>query len=231
MVKTRPLDLENSMAPMKRVYYFTPPDHALENLRSRHLKVSRFSTCNDPFELAAWSQKSREIRRKFKGWLAYEDKQHGLLCFCRSWRNPVMWAHYSRNHTGICYGFDVDPATFLDVRYVSERLYPNLTGENFTTYVGEDQMVDLFTTKFIHWNYEEEVRHLVELPEHISKDKLFFHPFSDSMKLKEVIVGPKSKLSVREIKSIVNDQSVEVFKSRLAFQRYEIVHQKNRSLS
>jgi Protein of unknown function (DUF2971) len=198
------------MAPMRRVYYFTPPEHALENLRARHLKVSRFSTCNDPFEFAAWSQKNREIRRKFEKWFADVDKKNGLLCFCRSWRNPVMWAHYARNHTGICYGFDVDPAIFIDVRYVSERLYPNLTLKNFSSHVGEDQMVDLFATKFIHWSYEEEVRLLVSFSAEVLTNDHVFHPFSDSMRLKEVIIGPKSGFKIPEIKSIVNDQSVEV---------------------
>ena len=218
------------MAPKKRVYYFTPPKHALENLQNRHLKVSRFSKCNDPFELASFSQKNREIRRKFKSWLASMDKLNGLLCFCRSWHNPVMWSHYSRDHTGICYGFDVDPTTFVDVRYVSERLYPNLTLEDFSAFVGEEQMVDLFATKFIHWSYEEEVRLLVTFSAEVSTTEPVFHPFSDSMKLREVIVGPKSKIRVGEISAILNDQSVDVFKSRLAFQRFEVVHQKNMSL-
>lgn len=141
-----------------------------------------------------------------------------------------MWAHYAKNHTGVCYGFDVDPNTFVDVRYVSERLYPNLSPENFLNHVGEDQMVDLFATKFIHWSYEEEVRLLVKFSERIPDGDIVFHSFSDSMQLKEVIVGPKSKISVSEVRAEVPDKKVEIFKSRLAFQRFEIVRQENRSL-
>lgn len=218
------------MAPMRRVYYFTQPEFALDNLKKKHLKVSRFSQCNDPFELASFSQRNRTIRHQFRDWLSDMDKHHGLLCFCRSWRNPVMWAHYAKNHTGVCYGFDVDPNTFVDVRYVSERLYPNLSPENFLNHVGEDQMVDLFATKFIHWSYEEEVRLLVKFSERIPDGDIVFHSFSDSMQLKEVIVGPKSKISVSEVRAEVPDKKVEIFKSRLAFQRFEIVRQENRSL-
>lgn len=219
-----------NVKPMKRVYYFCPPEHALSNLQNRHLKVSRFSKCNDPFELASFSQKNSGIRRRFREWLAYMDKQNGLLCFCRTWRNPLMWAHYAKNHTGICYGFDVDPATFVDVKYVSERLYPNLTLENFFEHVSEEEMVDLFATKFIQWGYEEEVRLLVTFSEDVSTSDLIFHPFSDSMILKEVIVGPKSTIRANEITPIVGTKGVEVIKSRLAFQRFEVVDQKNRSL-
>jgi hypothetical protein len=218
------------MQPMKRVYYFTPPEYALANLQKKQLKVSRFSQCNDPFELASFSQKDRQVRRKFLSWLSYMDKQNGLLCFCRSWRNPVMWAHYSKNHTGVCYGFDVDPATFVDVRYVSERLYPNLTMDNFFAHIGEDQMVDLFATKFIHWSYEEEVRLLVPLSDEALGNEPVFHEFSDSMKLKEVILGPKSKIKVSDAVAAVSEKHVEVFKARLAFQRFEVVRQKDKSL-
>lgn len=217
------------MVPIRRVYYFTPPEHALDNLKKSHLKVARFSQCNDPFELAAFSQKNKRFRRRFQDWLNNMDRSNGLLCFSRSWRNPVMWAHYAKNHTGVCYGFDVDPKTFVDVRYVSERLYPNLTPENFLEQVGEDQMVDLFATKYIHWNYEEEVRLLVTFSESVEKDQLVFHEFSSSMQLREVIVGPKSDIRVSEIEAAVADMSVEAFKARIAFQRFEVVRQKNRS--
>ncbi|MEO4043158.1 DUF2971 domain-containing protein [Hoeflea sp. CAU 1731] len=218
------------MKPMKRVYYFTPPEYALDNLRKKHLKVSRFSLCNDPYELASFSQRNKTIRRQFRTWLADMDKQHGLLCFCRTWRNPVMWSHYAKNHTGVAYGFDVDPSIFVDVRYVSERLYPNLTPENFFAYVGEDQMIDLFATKFIHWSYEEEVRLLVTFSGQVSINKIVFHPFSSSMQLKEVIVGPSSKITVSEVRAEIANKKVEIFQSRLAFQRFEIVRQKDSAL-
>lgn len=218
------------MRPMKRVYYFTPPDHALENLQYKRLKVSRFSQCNDPFELAAFSQRNREIRRQHHLWLDDMDTKNGLLCFCRSWRNPVMWAHYARNHTGVCYGFDVDPAIFVDVRYVSERLYPNLTLSNFFAHVGKDQMADLFATKFIHWSYEEEVRHLITFSDIVPGSELSFLEFSDSMQLKEVILGPKCKIKTSDVMALTSKKLIDVFKARLAFQRFEVVRQENRSL-
>ena len=187
------------MAPMKRVYYYTPPEFALENLQNKHLKVTRFSQCNDPFELASFNQKNKVLRKKFQIWLADMDTKYGVLCFCRSWRNPVMWAHNSKNHTGVCYGFDVEPQKFIDVRYVSERLYPNLTPENFTKYVSINQNSDLFATKFIHWSYEEEVRLLIPISDAASPNRNLFHPFLDSLILREVIVGPKSKIKASEI--------------------------------
>ena len=215
---------------MRRVYYFTPPDHALENLQKKRLKVSRFSECNDPFELAAFNLKNKGFRSRFKQWLKDTDSKNGLLCFCRSWRNPVVWAHYAKNHTGICYGFDVDPEVFVDVRYVSERLFPGITNKNFFDHVGEDQMVDLFATKFIHWAYEEEVRLLVTFINPVLPNKLNFQEFTASMSLKQVIVGPRSNITVANVERTVKDGGVEVFQSRLAFQSYKVVRQDNKSM-
>ena len=96
--------------------------------------------------------------------------------------------------------------------------------------VGEDQMVDLCATKFIHWSYEEEVRLLVNFSEIIPKGELVFHSFSDNMQLREVIVGPRSTIKVSEVRAEVSDENVKVFKSRLAFQRFEIVRQGDKTL-
>jgi hypothetical protein len=158
------------------------------------------------------------------------DKKYGLLCFCRNWRNPVLWSHYAEKHTGVCYGFDVDPAKFVDVRYVSERLYPNITLDNFFNHISQAQMTDLFATKFIHWNYEEEVRLLIPIPENVPNDELHFYPFSEAMRLKQVIVGAKSEIRRDEVEAAVTEESIEIFKARLAFQRFSVVKQNDRSL-
>lgn len=218
-----------SISPMRRVYYFTPPDYAVENLCKRRLKVSRFSQCNDAFELAAFNMRSKSLRKQFKEWKADIDRKHGLLCFCRSWKNPVLWAHYAKNHTGVCYGFDVDPKIFVDVRYVSEKLYPDLSVENFYEHVGQDQMTDLFATKFIHWSYEEEVRLLILFSESVPKNELVFQPFSEKMQLKQVIVGPLSTIKISKAEAAVADNTVETFKARLAFESFAVVRQNDRS--
>ena len=207
---------------MRRIYYFTPQKYALDNLKEKHLKVSRFSKCNDPFEIAAVNLKNETLRCEYLRWLDWMGKKNGMLCFCRTWRNPVMWSHYADNHKGVCYGFDVHPEKFIDVRYVSERLYPNLTNENFLSYVGEAQMTELFATKFIHWSYEEEVRLLIEFSEDVSDCQFQFHPFSAGMKLKEVILGPKSEIKASEVEEAYTDNGIDIFISRLAFERFEV---------
>lgn len=215
----------------RRLYHFCPPNYVIENIVDRRLKVSRFSSCNDPFELAAFSLKDRAVRKQHKEWLADSDKKFGLICFCRNWRSPVLWSHYADNHRGLCLGFDVKPDNYIDVRYASERLFPDVDINNFFEHIGEDQMSDIFATKFIHWNYEEEVRLLITFETEPDDYEICFHPYSDELKLRQVIIGPRSEICVEDIREAVGDyDEVEVFQSRLAFRRFEVVRQENKQL-
>lgn len=218
------------MVVTRRIYYFCPPTHAVENLQKRHLKVSRFSQCNDAFELAAFDLRDHELRKRHRAWLGYADRKFGLICFCRNWRSPVLWGHYSQNHTGLCYGFDVSSENFVDVRYRKNRILTKLNKDDFFEHVGPDQMVDLFATKFDHWSYEEETRLLVPFSEQVDKDNLIFHPFSDELSLKEVIVGPRSDITINSIEKALSGLSVEVFQSRLAFKKFQVTRQRNKNL-
>lgn len=218
------------MSKKRRIYYFCPPAHALENLEKRHLKVSRFSRCNDAFELAAFDLSDRELRSRHKAWLNYADKHFGLICFCRNWRSPVLWGHYAENHTGLCYGFDIASENFVDVRYKKKRIFTGIDAENFFEQVGPDQMVDLFATKFDHWSYEEETRLLISFSELVERDELVFHPFSDELDLRQVIIGPRSNIPVEAIERAVAGLDVEVFQSRLAFKTFNVTRQRNKRL-
>lgn len=216
---------------MRRLYHFCPPDYVIENIVKRRLKVSRFSKCNDPFELAAFSLKDGAVRKRHQEWLADTDKRHGLICFCRNWRSPVLWSHYADNHRGLCLGFDVRPDNYVDVRYASERLFPDISMENFFQHVGEDQMPDLFATKFIHWSYEEEVRQLISFE--TEPGEICFYPYSDELRLRQIIIGPRSELCVEDIQEAISeygDGGVEIFQARLAFRRFEVVRQKDETL-
>ena len=37
----------------------------------------------------------------------------------RSWRNPVQWSHYSKKHSGLCFGFDISAKMLNKVRYTT----------------------------------------------------------------------------------------------------------------
>lgn len=196
------------MASFRRVYYFTGPTFALENIEKKRLKVSRFSECNDLFELASFSQSDPAYRDRFADWFAEIDGQMGMLCFCKSWKSPSMWGRYAGNGAGVCYCFDVEQTNLTDVNYVAERLFPSLTLANFFDHVGEEQMVDLFATKSAGWSDEEEVRLLWPLTEGQKEGDLHFASFSEAFCLREVLLGPRSRLTVQQVKDAAPEVEV-----------------------
>jgi len=107
------------------------------------------------------------------------NKAFGMLCLTEKPDNLLMWAHYSRNHTGFVIEFDekhdfFDPKTsdkqiankLMKVRYAKKR--PEIT--LFDPAVSSEQNLehwanDLFLVKSEHWEYEQEWRMIRSLKE------------------------------------------------------------------
>ena len=74
------------------------------------VKLSKISELNDPFELRPYDLTDPRIRQAFLTTRDEIGAERGLACFSSAWSNPVIWAHYSDNHKGLCLGFEVpDP--------------------------------------------------------------------------------------------------------------------------
>lgn len=147
----------------KRVYYLTPAQFAISNVALRRVKVARFSDLNDPFELLGVDRsnvKNRHALRKKTGKI---NDETGLLCFSKSWSNPVLWGHYGERHAGICMGFDVVEDHLHEVEYeesLGQVKRDSKTGELVLTTKDIDR---LMRTKFKDWKYEQEMRFFVKL--------------------------------------------------------------------
>src|ERR1700681_4254027 len=95
---------------MAIIGHLTLLEHAKTNIQFRRLKVAMFSDANDPFELLALNCRGRgkrEARKVLRQFKESQDDETGVLCFSRSWSNPVLWSHYADKHKGVCLGFDV----------------------------------------------------------------------------------------------------------------------------
>src|SRR5882724_8377120 len=100
-----------------RVFHFVNEEHGLEDVRKRRLKVATLKDLNDPFELFGVRLADEALRRAFRIMKDELGAKHGLLCFSRSWHNPVLWSHYAAKHTGVCLGFDVPDELLGSVSY------------------------------------------------------------------------------------------------------------------
>lgn len=209
-----------------RVFHLTHAEHALSDIALRRLKIARIADLNDPFELlAANLGGNKPLRRRIRVWRQELHKTTGLLCFSRDWYSPVLWSHYADKHRGICLGFELSDSSAQPVDYVEGRLR---VPPNFPTAqpdLDEPFVRQLLKTKFLHWKYENEVRVFIGLDKRTIERGLYFFPFSDDLKLTEVILGPLCELPLDTVRTFVRGTYPDaiVIRARLGFKRFQVV--------
>jgi hypothetical protein len=206
-----------------RVYQFMDPDTGLIVLKSRRLRISRLDRLNDPFEFLGADLSNRNHRRALRAMKTTLAKNRGMLCFSKSWRNPVLWGHYAKKHQGLCLGFEMPSKLLTQVNYVTSRF--NWPDELTLAFV-EKTLV----SKFVHWSYEDEYRAWAGLDE--IDDGHYYMNFSAELDLKQVLVGAESLVTRAQIRDALGDlaNGVEAFKVRAAFKSFRIVRNKNEKL-
>lgn len=200
------------------VYHFVNAEYGLQNIRKRRLKVATLMELNDPFEFLGVTLADREFRRALRRTKEEMAEIAGILCFSASWQNPVQWGHYADRYRGLCLGFEVPDSWLEKVVYVTERFpVPQVLTQDF--------MKQIITTKFAHWSYEQEYRAWIGLKE--KTDGLYFVNFSDQLRLVSVMVGDQSPVTRAELTDALGDEYKDVkrFKTRPAFQKFEVVQQ------
>jgi hypothetical protein len=208
-----------------RVYHFLDSRFALDDLQNHHLKIARLEDLNDPFDLMAPELRSTSARRAHQAFLEMFSTLQGVICFSRTWHNPLLWSHYADKHRGICFGFDVPNKHIAEVTYSPKRLLDDAQ-HLFGRYPDSPQIYSrLLTTKFIDWKYEDEVRVVVKFDHIIPIDGRYFLDFNDYLRLRQVILGPRYHGSVDEIKQLTLSAglTVSVIKARLAFRSFKVV--------
>ena len=138
--------------------------------------------------------------------------------FQRFLARPVIWAHYSDRHKGICLGFDVPDDVARRVEYVTARFpFPESP-----TMADSDRML---WTKFDNWAYEEEIRVWAALDEH--EGGIYYKDFDDNLRLIEVIAGAECSVPEHAFQRALKPfPSVMPVKARAGFKKFEVVTDK-----
>ena len=223
------------------VYHFTSATHAIDSLRKRRLKASVISEMNDPFELYGATHSDPVIRKHFESWQQHVNSRVRILCFAKSWSNPVLWSHYADRHYGMCLGLEVPDDYLLPVQYGVDRLKTKLSAEERKAYLAGQVPLSLDTTlarrlvatKFEAWEYEDEIRAFLG-PKDVYKELgLFFTPFSDLLRPRVVILGVRCRVSRNEVVRAIQiaDAPVTVISTRLSFTSYTVVQKARKQLS
>lgn len=145
-------------------------------------------------------------------------RYYGMLCFCRSWHNPVLWSHYSDKHQGICVGFEVDKQSLRPVSYVKNRTPLRLPATHET-------MEQLLFTKYRDWSYEEELRGWFRLEQRDASTGHYFYGFDEKIQLREVIAGPLCGTPRATIEAALKgyEDHIRIVKARLAFTTFKVI--------
>jgi hypothetical protein len=214
-----------------RVYKFLNAKYGLEALDKRRLKIARINELNDPFELLGINLSNRKLRSAFMEMKNALNENRGLLCFSKRWSNPVLWSHYSDCHRGLCLGFDVPDHLLMHVTYTRTRATSDKLFSNDKSVI-DREMTRVLSTKFTHWRYENEVRWFVGLKDKDLDSGHYFYAFSDDMKIQQVLVGAEASVSRHDVEKALGDENahVERIKTRAAFQAFNVVRNRNKSL-
>lgn len=159
-----------------RVYHFTNAEFGLKILKERKLKISHISKLNDPFEFFSFESHSFDIDCAMKAGKQGIAEIAGIICFSANWKNPVQWAHYADKHTGLCLGFNIPDEHLKKIRYVRERVPHN-------SKLDESGVIELMTTKYEDWRYEEEYRVFIPFAQPDEADGLYYSAFHENLKL------------------------------------------------
>ena len=207
------------------IYQFMSAAHALDDLRKRRLKVSALEDMNDPFELLGGELSDSARRRGFRNWKAHMNQISRVLCFSRTWSNPVMWSHYADKHRGACLCFKAPNELLLGITYEAKRLPTQLEDDLQGGSVSSELSKKLLTTKFADWKYEDEVRLFVRPEETYEELGLRFYEFGKQLELRKVILGPRCTVPVAEVRAALHPSDVGtlVVQSRLAFKTFRVI--------
>lgn len=210
-----------------KLYYLTSKKWATKILLENRIKISDIDELNDPFELLGVSIGDKSARRVVRYAKQTLSDMYGLVCLSKTWKSPVMWAHYGDKHKGVCLCFEVDQSRLHEVIYKPDKLTTLLSNKPSLSDFDFEALKILISTKSIEWEYEKEYRLLLKYSEADSCDEgKHYLKFYSGFRLEEVILGARCDLKVSDIPGMVSqvEKKVKVRKVRPSFQKFEMVN-------
>jgi hypothetical protein len=211
-----------------KVFHFLPANYALDAIENQRLKASQLDDLNDPFELYAVELSDSKRRAEFRSFKRDMAKNTALLCFSKSWRNPLLWSHYADKHKGVALEIEVLDNLINEVSYQPNRLILDIDRKLAAKGLNEKDVYRLLTTKFKHWEYEEEVRVFLRKSECTLERDMFFYGFDGGIKITGLVHGPLCNITEGEIaKRLPSSMTISIVKGRLAFKTFSVVQSRS----
>ena len=157
----------------------------------------------------------------------------GILCFCDTFKEPVVWSHYADKHRGVAFEVSVEPNPMhvTRMRYTSERPVIDANVYAKVQHNGAERdayltplIIGLMRQKSLGWEYEREYRLFFELSTLDIGGGLYFKRIPDNF-LKRVILGWKCPLEEQYIYKALKANgltSTEVVRAKLCDHTYMV---------
>lgn len=210
-----------------RLYYMKTSQYGLQDIKKHRSKISRVDKLNDPFEMHPVHMGDKDTREVFKRFANAWGQRYGLLCFTKTWQNPVMWAHYGDRHYGLCLGFDIQDDLAEEVKYRKTRMKYILDVNKPQFGIGNQDIRQTILTKFADWEYEQECRILLPLAGQQREGEHYFRRWNHQFALREVLIGARCHLTTENIVPLIvrPAQPVSIRKVRPGFTQFRMEYQ------
>ncbi|MFV0163091.1 DUF2971 domain-containing protein [Empedobacter falsenii] len=168
---------------------------------------------------------------------AYQNinNEVGILSLTKSWKNSLMWSHYTNSHKGYCVGFNPNHPFFNDFlsqdkkssRYTKEVVYSDKRVKIPTTFTEPTLAFEPFLTKSTDWKYEEEVRVIstFNLSEKVLKKEpydifLFKVPYD---LISEIILGANIDNEAEiKIRAFASKMNIDIYKAKISNTEFDM---------
>ncbi|WP_419773998.1 DUF2971 domain-containing protein [Halarcobacter sp.] len=171
----------------------------------------------------------QQLRNKFEEILNYE---WGILSLTTSKDNLLMWAHYANEHKGFTVEFS-EKSNFFHKREDKKSFFNHLHKVNYSSYrdykdLSKKQFEEVFLTKSIEWEYEEEYRVFKQLSSanEVKNENIYLFNFPKDM-IKAIYCGCNmDKVHKEKILNIISNDielsHVKLYYGEISTKYYKI---------
>lgn len=203
------------------VYHYTKKKYAISNIVNSRMKVSRINGLNDPYELYLNMYRSGKLLSELEVINIKNNfnERMGFISFSRNFNNPVQWGHYADKFFGVCIAYEIPKKYLIKIRYMRKPLAVDFNRTDF-----EQAFVEATKSKYVDWNYEKEMRLVVNFASEdlILDEGMHFVVNREALIPKSIYLGLKCSLSEDDM-VLLRGRGINVFNTKLSSDRYKIL--------
>ena len=162
-----PYDCDTSLIEIESKYFEQLVKSEFQKFKSKFSTSPAIKKMKTPPPAVLYPSFKNDMKQQLKNDLLQQTR---ITCFSEVPTNPLMWAHYSDKHTGVCIEYDSQkliiylskvnhvfqsPGVFLKVSY-KEKLSKVYYDEG-----NYEKLLEWVSAKSKDWSYEREIRYVI----------------------------------------------------------------------